>query len=333
MPAVQSAPKSRMKTVLVVGSTGQQGSSVVKALSESGRYFCLALTRNLETPKAKRIAALENVQLVSADLDDEPQLRSVFVEAIQSGVSPIWGVFVALAFPGFGVSTSKEEVQGKTIASIAAEFNVQSYVYSSVIKYLPDEQHAPARGSDRYAKASIEKHVQTMGYSWTIIRPGFFMENLGQGMIGRLTDGALRYSGSRVQFIAVNDIGLVACAIFNEPSKFTQKILDVAGDSLTSEERSQAFIRATGHDIPGVPSLLIAALYRLNGDVQQIINELRLSDETRRQDPNGHDANIQEVAKHVRLTTFEEWARKRIPGNEENASTHGVTLLGLILGR
>ncbi|KAG8697681.1 hypothetical protein FRC09_007714 [Ceratobasidium sp. 395] len=306
-----------MKTVLVVGSTGQQGSSVVKALSESGRYFCLALTRNLETPKAKRIAALENVQLVSADLDDEPQLRSVFVEAIQSGY-----------IEGGGARQGKA-----TIASIAAEFNVQSYVYSSVIKYLPDEQHAPARGSDRYAKASIEKHVQTMGYSWTIIRPGFFMENSGQGMIGRLTDGALRYSGSRVQFIAVNDIGLVACAIFNEPSKFTQKILDVAGDSLTSEERSQAFIRATGHDIPGVPSLLIAALYRLNGDVQQIINELRLSDETRRQDPNGHDANIQEVAKHVRLTTFEEWARKRIPGNEENASTHGVTLLGLILGR
>ncbi|KAG8730645.1 hypothetical protein FRC12_020144 [Ceratobasidium sp. 428] len=192
---------------------------------------------------------------------------------------------------------------------------------------------APAPGSDRYAKASIERHVQTMGYSWTIIRPGFFMENLSQGMIGRLTDGALRYSGSRVQFIAVDDIGPVAYAVFNEPSKFGQKILDVAGDSLTSEERSQAFIRATGHDIPGVPSLLIAALSRLNGDVQQIINELRLSDETRRQDPNGHDANLQEVAKHVRLTTFEEWARKRIPGNEENASTHGVTLLGLILGR
>ncbi|KAG8744972.1 hypothetical protein FRC10_009080 [Ceratobasidium sp. 414] len=157
----------------------------------------------------------------------------------------------------------------KNIASIAAEFGVECYIYSSVIKYLPDEQHAPAQGSDRYVKASIEQHVQTLDYSWTIIRPGFFMENLSPGIIGRMTDGVLRYSGSRVQFIAVEDIGLVCCAVFDDPPKFKHKILDVAGDSLSSEERNQAFIRATGHDIPGVPSILISAIHRLNANVRQ----------------------------------------------------------------
>jgi NAD(P)-dependent dehydrogenase (short-subunit alcohol dehydrogenase family) len=102
-----------MKTVLVVGSTGQQGSSVVRVLSQSGRYFSLALTRNPSTPKAKQLAALENVQLVSGDLNDRTQLQSALAEANQSAVGPIWGVFVALAFPGLGVSGAEEETQGK----------------------------------------------------------------------------------------------------------------------------------------------------------------------------------------------------------------------------
>ncbi|KAG9128554.1 hypothetical protein FRC07_003443 [Ceratobasidium sp. 392] len=322
-----------MKAVLVIGSTGQQGSSVVRTLSQSRRYFCLALTRNPETPKAKRIASLENVRLVSADFGNEYQLRDVFTKAEHSEFGPIWGVFVALAYPGLGVDATEEEVQGKNIASIAAEFGVQSYIYSSTIKYFPDEQYAPAPGSDRYAKMLIEKHVQTFDYSWTIIRPGFFMENLSPDIIGRITDGALRYSGNRVQLVTVEDIGPVSCAIFDDPSNFKHKILDVAGDSLTSDERSQAFIRATGHDIPGVPSLLIATLHGINGNVRQIIKELRLADETRRQDPNGHDANLREVAEHVKLTKFEEWVRKRHSGTEENANKNGVTLWGLILGR
>ncbi|KAG8687611.1 hypothetical protein FRC08_011884 [Ceratobasidium sp. 394] len=166
-----------------------------------------------------------------------------------------------------------------------------------------------------------------------IIRPCFFMENLSPGIIGRMTDGVLRYSGSRVQFVTVEDIGPVCCAIFDDPPKFKHKILDVAGDSLSSEERSQAFIRATGYDIPGVPSLLIDAIHKLNTDVQQLVKELRLADETRKQDPNGHDANLREVAECVKLTTFEEWVRNRHTRSEEDANTNGVTLWGLIFGR
>lgn len=102
-----------MKSILVVGATGQQGSSVVRSLSQSGRYHVLALTRNTSSHKAQKLVALPNVQLVSADLNHADQLRTVFLEARDSAGGSIWGVFLALAFPGLGVNAAGEEKQGK----------------------------------------------------------------------------------------------------------------------------------------------------------------------------------------------------------------------------
>jgi hypothetical protein len=62
------------------------------------------------------------------------------------------------------------------------------------------------------------------------------------------------------------------------------------------------------------------------------VQELRLADSTRDQDPKGHDANLREVADHVRLTTFEEWVRKRYQGVKGDTNPNGVTLWGLIMG-
>jgi hypothetical protein len=103
-----------------------------------------------------------------------------------------------------------------------------------------------------------------------------------------------RYLICRIQ--AVNDVGRLSHAIFDvsiirevltyvnsrdnmhtdtlrilqDHSKFEHKILDVAGESLTSQERSQAFIRATGHDIPSVPRFLITVIYMLNRNVRDL---------------------------------------------------------------
>jgi hypothetical protein len=126
------------------------------------------------------------VQLVSGDLNDRTQLQPALAEANQSAAGPIWGVFVALAFPGLGVSGAGEEAQGKVriqvqhqpratnlfitlknVASIAAEFGIQCYIYPSATKHPPGQQHSPAHGSDRDAKASIEKHIQSLDLPWT----------------------------------------------------------------------------------------------------------------------------------------------------------------------
>jgi hypothetical protein len=56
------------------------------------------------------------------------------------------------------------------------------------------------------------------------------------------------------------------------------------------------------------------------------VQELRLADSTRDQDPKGHDADLREVTDHVRLTTFEESARKRYQDVKGDTNPNGVTL-------
>ncbi|CAE6418289.1 unnamed protein product [Rhizoctonia solani] len=324
-----------MKVVLVVGATGQQGHAVIRALSQSEGFLCLALTRNLDSPKAQRLKSFRNVKLVSADLGDIQQLRSVFEETKASVIGAIWGVFVALAFPGLGLSAEGEEKQGKNIAIVAQEFQVQSYIYSSFIPPFTDD-NPPPPGLDRHCKMTIEKHLSSLDFPWTIVRPGVFMENLSPGIIGRMTNATFQHclpAECKIQFTAVDDIGRLSRVIFDNPLKFKRKTIDIAGDSLTSQELTQSFIRATGQEIPSAPGFVISAIHRLNPTAHDTVEEFIQADRTRRMDPRGFDANIQEAANYVKLTSFEEWARNWNNPTDNDFKGHGMSLWGLLTGR
>ncbi|CAE6445489.1 unnamed protein product [Rhizoctonia solani] len=326
-----------MKVILVVGATGQQGNAVIRALSSSEDYFCLALTRDLESPRAQRLKSFKNLKLVSGNLNDIEQLRGIFEDAKSTTTSTIWGVFVALAFPGLGKSAEEEEKQGKNVATVSQEFQVQSYIYSSVTPFFPDDKPPPP-GTDRHCKIGIEKYVSTLDFPWTIIRPCFFMENFRPGMIGRMTDATLRYCvppECKIQFTAVNDIGRLSRVIFDKPTEFKHKTMDIAGESLNSHERSQSFIRATGYDMPSAPRFFISAMHWLNPTFRDVwgINEFIQADSMRRKDPKGYDANLQEAANHLKLTSFEEWARDWNQVADKELNQHGVTLWGMFAGR
>jgi uncharacterized protein YbjT (DUF2867 family) len=98
-----------MNVILVAGATGQQGGSVIRALSDSEDYFCLALTRNPESQKAQKLKPMKNVKLVRGDLNDVQELRTVFEDAKSDPSGAIWGVFVALEYPGLGANADGEE--------------------------------------------------------------------------------------------------------------------------------------------------------------------------------------------------------------------------------
>ena len=107
------------RNVLVVGATGKQGSAFVRAgitamngENDSPEVHFLALTRDVSSGSAKKLAALgDKVTLVSADLDKPDTVRKVFEDAKSGG--GVWGVYMSLAFPGLGMDASGEERQGK----------------------------------------------------------------------------------------------------------------------------------------------------------------------------------------------------------------------------
>jgi len=65
------------KAIAVFGSTGQQGGSVLRALLKSGDYHVKAITRSANSAKAKKLAALNNVTVHEADLDNPASFDSV----------------------------------------------------------------------------------------------------------------------------------------------------------------------------------------------------------------------------------------------------------------
>lgn len=105
------------RNVLVIGSTGKQGVALIRALldpppsaQEPPQYHIYALTRKPSSPIAQRLAERENVTVVEGDLDDVDSLAKIFENAKED--DGIWGVFVALAFPGLGANADGEERQG-----------------------------------------------------------------------------------------------------------------------------------------------------------------------------------------------------------------------------
>lgn len=113
------------RTVLVVGATGKQGRSTVKFLLEPDqptspdiKFKVLALTRDTSSESARQLLErnkqhVDNFSLVQGDLDKIDSIRKVFEAAASSDGGGIWGVFVALAYPGLGESAEGEIKQAK----------------------------------------------------------------------------------------------------------------------------------------------------------------------------------------------------------------------------
>ncbi|KAJ1799194.1 hypothetical protein LPJ56_006655, partial [Coemansia sp. RSA 2599] len=94
---------SATKVVAVVGATGLQGGSVVKALHQVGKYKVRALTRNVQSAAAaalkQKYPGIELAELPSDNLD---ALRKAF-----RGADIVFGV--TRNFTDYDVSTSGSE--------------------------------------------------------------------------------------------------------------------------------------------------------------------------------------------------------------------------------
>ncbi|CCM00285.1 uncharacterized protein FIBRA_02315 [Fibroporia radiculosa] len=273
------------KTILITGATGKQGRALVNALasragqssadeaSEQGAFRILALTRNASSSAAQHLAQKEHVEVVQGDLDDRESVRKVFEDAKSTG--GIWGVYCALAFPGLGANADGEERQGKLMADLALEYGVSVYIYSSAERAGPAHDDEEVRSGR--AKMLIERHVKSLGekgLSWTIMRPGFFLDNY-EGFIGSITVAVMKCGlkpDSKVALIDSEDIGRVAAAIFRSPDKYQHKELVVIGEVASMSEQNEAYKRATGRPLPSIPNIFARILVAINKSTKDLVD-------------------------------------------------------------
>jgi len=236
--------------VLVAGATGRQGGAVTRSLLAAG-VPVRALVRDPSADRAKAVEAL-GAELCTGDLDDRDSLiraargaRAVFSMQIPD--------MAGRAFEG-------ELAQAVNLIEAAKTAEVTQFVHSSV-SGAGQHVEAPGWAEGRWAamepyytvKAGIQDRVREAGFAhWTLIKPGFFMENFLPSMaylFPRGIDGGLVgliKPGTHVSLTAIADIGAAVAAAIGAPERFDGIELELASDYLTMTEIAGTLSRATG---------------------------------------------------------------------------------------
>ncbi|KAJ5348523.1 NmrA-like family protein [Penicillium brevicompactum] len=81
-----------MTTVLITGATGKQGGSVIKKLLERNAPFnILAVTRDVNSNSAKKLAQKsDKITLIQGNLDNP---AAIFDNVKRQSSASVWGVF------------------------------------------------------------------------------------------------------------------------------------------------------------------------------------------------------------------------------------------------
>ncbi|CZT04870.1 hypothetical protein WAI453_007621 [Rhynchosporium graminicola] len=238
------------KTFLIVGATGTQGSSVVKALladpSLPTDAHILALTRNASSPKAKSLAALDSrVEALSGDPKDA---NAIF----ENSPYPIDAVFCVTVHGPAGA----EEAQADGLIKASLENNVKHFVFTSADRggeKVSDTNPTPV--PHIATKYRIELHLRGMAegtdMKWTILRPVTFMDNLTPDFLGKGFTAMWNQVGKKpVQIVAASDIGHFAAKALLNREKHAGKKIGIAGDELNYEQACKVFKERIGVDMP-----------------------------------------------------------------------------------
>ena len=274
------------RLVLVSGATGKQGGAVARELLARG-FRVRALTRKPDSDAATALAGL-GAEVVQGDLDDEASVRAA--------LDGVWGAFAVQNTWEAGVD--KEEQQGKRFAQLAREAGVTHFVYSSV-----GGAHRNTGIPHFDNKYRVEKTVRALGFpSYAILRPVFFMENLlSPGFIQGDTLSAALAPSTKLQMVAVADIGRWGAMLFERDEEMNGAAIDLAGDAVTLPWAAAVLSDALGRklDFKEAP---IAAVRAYSDDLATMFEWF---------EREGYDADIARLPKFygVPTTTLKDWAK------------------------
>jgi uncharacterized protein YbjT (DUF2867 family) len=225
--------KKSQRVILVTGATGKQGGAVLHHLQ--GRGFSIRiLTRHPDKPAARALIG-GGVDVVQGDLNDPASLTRALED--------VYGVYSVQESRG---GAEAEIRQGINLADAANRSGVSHLVYSSVGSA---DQNTGIPHFD--SKFRIEEHLRSTGIRYTIFRPVFFMENWF-GSKDQIEEGILAQPlnpETRLQMIAVDDIGAFVAAAFEHPGHWEGRAIDIAGDELSMTEIAEAFSRSVGREV------------------------------------------------------------------------------------
>src|SRR6202521_5379047 len=217
-------------TVVVIGSTGNQGGAVARGLLERG-HKVRAVTRDPNSSQAKSLANA-GATLGAASLEDTVAITKALQEATS---------LFAMTTP-FGGGVDAETRQGVAAADAAKAAGVH-LVFNSAGS--ANRQTGIPHFDSKY---EVEKHIAKNGVRATVLGPVYFMENLyfTKEQLAKGIYAAPLPPTRQLAQVAVADIGAVAVRLLEDPGRFARKRLDLVGEELTGNDVLASLSRVTG---------------------------------------------------------------------------------------
>jgi len=242
------------RTIAVFGATGAQGGSLVKALVAGGEFKIRALTRNVDSEKAKAIAALSSeIELVQADLDDVASIEKAFAGCYGAYVVTNWWEHM---------DGPREITQIENAVAAAKTTDLKHVVISTF-----EDTRKVVTNKDGYKifdEKYIVPHLDSKGehnekfqaeIPSTLFFTSFYYENyimFGMGPKKHSDDSpyaiTMPMGDSKLVMVSVEDIGKMAAAIFSDSSLIGKSVY-VSSDQLTVKEIADEFGKLMGEDV------------------------------------------------------------------------------------
>ncbi|KAL4792597.1 hypothetical protein BDV19DRAFT_400423 [Aspergillus venezuelensis] len=167
------------KIITVIGATGIQGGSVIKALQSDPTWSIRAITRNTSSDAAKTLSS-QGVEVVKADLHDVNSLIAAF-----RGTTAIFAVtnfFETISTLGIEKSMEVETTLGINLAkAAAATASLQHYIFSTLPdskKYSGGKAIVPYYESknnvERYIRSDLPELMEKTTFLWL----GWYASNI-----------------------------------------------------------------------------------------------------------------------------------------------------------
>ena len=219
------------QTILVTGATGNQGGAVARHLLQRGNFAVRALVRDKNKPAAQALKQA-GAELIEGDLNDRASLD----RALQ-GISGVFSV------QGLNDGLDAEIRQGKAIADAAKAANIQHFVYSSVGSA---ERKTGIPHFD--SKFQIEEYIRSIGLPYTILRPVFFLFNYSsmRPMVEAGTLSLPLSPNTQLQQLSEEDYGKMVVKVFDRPTDFLNREIELASVDMTMTEIAAVFSRVLG---------------------------------------------------------------------------------------
>lgn len=237
--------------IAVCGATGQQGRAVVASLLARQKFAIRALSRKPDGAAARRLRD-QGVTIVQADLDDPASLTAAFAGAHGVfGVTQPWDAAYKRADP------AREIAQGRHIVAACEKNGTRHLVLSTGIRFSDRPSGIPHADS----KVVVEDHLMSRPVPWTILRPGTFMDNIGQPFFAVKNDTITGFTAgdARLPFVCCRDIGEAAATVFEQGERWVNRSITLIGAFASCDQLAADLgqLRGKQYRYKSAPALLM----------------------------------------------------------------------------